>query len=309
MLPRTERVSWRAPAERGSRQRRARGRAAAEPLGADRGRRPAALPARARRPRGSTGRRSRAAPGCSSAGCAPTATAARWSCSTPAAPGPTEQLDAAVRAAASLTLELGAPDGCGLLLPGERRPLARRARPGRAGPPPTPAWRWSRAARTRRRRCSRPGAARPARCSTSRAAPLDAAAGRRRGVGARTGRARAARGAGGAAVAGRRASRSPDAAGSCVGRAAGGGRRAERGGVSTGCTAGRACSAPRGAGRPRPRARRRAPRRERPLRPAGDVRRARAVRRAALGDAAEPAPAWRLLGLLALVAWRVAPGA
>ena len=59
-----------------------------------------------RRPRGSTGRRSPAAPGCSSGGCAPTATPGRWSCSTRAAPGPREHLDAAVRAAASLTLEL-----------------------------------------------------------------------------------------------------------------------------------------------------------------------------------------------------------
>jgi uncharacterized protein (DUF58 family) len=37
--------------------------------------------------------------------------------------GPTEHLDAAVRAAASLVLELGRRTGCGLLLPGERRPL------------------------------------------------------------------------------------------------------------------------------------------------------------------------------------------
>jgi uncharacterized protein (DUF58 family) len=37
--------------------------------------------------------------------------------------GPAEHLDAAVRAAASLVLELGRRTGCGLLLPGERRPL------------------------------------------------------------------------------------------------------------------------------------------------------------------------------------------
>ncbi len=37
--------------------------------------------------------------------------------------GPPEHLDAAVRAAASLVLELGRRAGCGLLLPGERRPL------------------------------------------------------------------------------------------------------------------------------------------------------------------------------------------
>ncbi len=37
--------------------------------------------------------------------------------------GPPEHLDAAVRAAASLALELGTRTGCGLLLPGEYRPL------------------------------------------------------------------------------------------------------------------------------------------------------------------------------------------
>jgi uncharacterized protein (DUF58 family) len=37
--------------------------------------------------------------------------------------GPPEHLDAAVRAAASLVLELGKRSGCGLLLPGEHRPL------------------------------------------------------------------------------------------------------------------------------------------------------------------------------------------
>jgi hypothetical protein len=36
-------------------------------------------------------------------------------------PGPIELLDAAVRAAASMTLELARVGGCGLLLPGERR--------------------------------------------------------------------------------------------------------------------------------------------------------------------------------------------
>jgi len=38
--------------------------------------------------------------------------------------GPTELLDAAVRAAASLALALAAGGGCALLLPGERRPMA-----------------------------------------------------------------------------------------------------------------------------------------------------------------------------------------
>ncbi len=37
--------------------------------------------------------------------------------------GPTEHLDAAVRAAASLVLDLARRTGCGLLLPGERRPI------------------------------------------------------------------------------------------------------------------------------------------------------------------------------------------
>jgi uncharacterized protein (DUF58 family) len=39
----------------------------------------------------------------------------------PRCPGPEEHLDAAVRAAASLTLELGRQGGCRVLLPGERR--------------------------------------------------------------------------------------------------------------------------------------------------------------------------------------------
>ena len=38
--------------------------------------------------------------------------------------GPPELLDAAVRAAASLTLELARAGGCGLLLPGEQRATA-----------------------------------------------------------------------------------------------------------------------------------------------------------------------------------------
>jgi hypothetical protein len=38
--------------------------------------------------------------------------------------GPPEHLDAAVRAAASLTLELARAGGCALLLPGERRTIA-----------------------------------------------------------------------------------------------------------------------------------------------------------------------------------------
>jgi uncharacterized protein (DUF58 family) len=38
-------------------------------------------------------------------------------------PGPAERLDAAVRAAASLALELARRSGCELLLPGERRPI------------------------------------------------------------------------------------------------------------------------------------------------------------------------------------------
>jgi hypothetical protein len=37
--------------------------------------------------------------------------------------GPAELLDSAVRAAASLALELGRRQGCGLLLPGERRAI------------------------------------------------------------------------------------------------------------------------------------------------------------------------------------------
>ena len=87
---------------------------------------------------------------------APTATPARWSCSTPAGRSRRRTLDAAVRAAASLTLELARRGGCGLLLPGEQRADHDRARPQRlAGR--------LRAPGARRRRPARP----PARASAA----------------------------------------------------------------------------------------------------------------------------------------------
>ena len=96
--------------------------------------------------------------------------------------GDLELLDAAVRAAASLTLELARGGGCGLLLPGEQRADRRRPRadqlagglraagPGarrsrHAGPGAGPLRRPARAAALRRRRAARA----PARCP--RAAP------------------------------------------------------------------------------------------------------------------------------------------
>ena len=120
VLPRTERVKWAAGA--GEKWRRAAGAASVEPLGATEvdGLRPYRQgtpasrihwPALARGA-GLLERRLRA--------------------DTDSRPlvvvdargdGPPELLDAAVRAAASLVLELGTRVGCGLLLPGEHRPL------------------------------------------------------------------------------------------------------------------------------------------------------------------------------------------
>ena len=77
----------------------------------------------------------------------------------PRGAGAPELVDAAVRAAASITLELARSGGCGLLLPGEQRPTAiepdLRELAGRA----SPGWRSSRAVRRRPRR----------RCGTARA--------------------------------------------------------------------------------------------------------------------------------------------
>ena len=78
--------------------------------------------ARARRPRACTGRRWPSAASCWSGGCAPTATRARSSSWTRAAPTSEEDLDAAVRAAASLAVHLARAGGCALLIPGDRRP-------------------------------------------------------------------------------------------------------------------------------------------------------------------------------------------
>lgn len=120
VLPRTERVRWLAGA--GERWRRATGAAAVEPFGASEidGLRPYRQgtpasrihwPALARGA-GLLERRMRA----DNESRPLVVLDARCS-------GPPEHLDAAVRAAASLVLELGRRTGCGLLLPGERRPL------------------------------------------------------------------------------------------------------------------------------------------------------------------------------------------
>ena len=120
VLPRTERVKWAAGA--GEKWRRAAGATSSEPIGATevdglrpyRDGTPASRihwPALARGA-GLLERRLRA-----DTDSRPLVVVdARGS-------GPPEHLDAAVRAAASLVLELGARVGCGLLLPGEHRPL------------------------------------------------------------------------------------------------------------------------------------------------------------------------------------------
>ena len=114
------------------------GHTPSEPLGRDRGRRAAALPAghagladplagagaRRRAARAPAARRRRH----------PAAGRARRPLCRPRA----EHLDAAVRAAASLVLELARQGGCGLLLPGERRAARGRPRPGQLGRGPRP---------------------------------------------------------------------------------------------------------------------------------------------------------------------------
>ena len=120
VLPRTEPVNWvAAPAGTGAAPRpRSR-----DPSRSPRSTSTACAPTGPEHPpRASTGRRSRAGPACSSAACAPTATPARSSCSMPAGTRRADDVDAAVRAAASLALELAREGGCALLLPGERRP-------------------------------------------------------------------------------------------------------------------------------------------------------------------------------------------
>ena len=85
-------------------------------------RRPAPLPARRGRRRASSGPGWRAAASSWSAACAPTATRARSIVLDPRRPAREEDLDAAVRAAASLCVHLARAGGCALLLPGDRRP-------------------------------------------------------------------------------------------------------------------------------------------------------------------------------------------
>ena len=75
------------------------------------------------RPLGFTGRPSRVAPGSWSGACWPMARAAPWCVLDGRCVATGALLDAAVRAAASLTLELARREGCDLLLPGHRRPM------------------------------------------------------------------------------------------------------------------------------------------------------------------------------------------
>ncbi|HUA49769.1 MAG TPA: DUF58 domain-containing protein [Solirubrobacteraceae bacterium] len=126
VLPRTERVRW-APGA-GEKWRRAAGNASVEPLGATevdglrpyRDGTPASRihwPALARG-MGLLERRLRA-----DTDSRPLVVVDARQPGPPSSPSPPEHLDAAVRAAASLVLELGGRVGCGLLLPGEHRPL------------------------------------------------------------------------------------------------------------------------------------------------------------------------------------------
>lgn len=126
VLPRTERVRWIPGA--GEKWRRAAGAASVEPLGATevdglrpyRDGTPASRihwPALARGA-GLLERRLRA-----DTDSRPLVVVDARQFDVSAAPAVTEHLDAAVRAAASLVLELGTRVGCGLLLPGEHRPL------------------------------------------------------------------------------------------------------------------------------------------------------------------------------------------
>ena len=79
-----------------------------------------------------------------------------------------EQLDAAVRAAASIAHALARSGGCGVLLPGDRRPADLDGVARRAGRTSTRGWRSSGRSAARRWPSSRRAAARS--CSSARAA-------------------------------------------------------------------------------------------------------------------------------------------
>ena len=170
VLPRVEPVL--APAGRRAARAAARPAALRRERRRGRSRRPArAPPGRARLAHRLAGLRAQPA-SCTSAACAPTATRARSSCSTCAAPRSTRTLDAAVRAAASLVVHLAERGGCALLLPGERRADRDRPRPARLAGGARPAG-------ARRRSARGPSLA----ALTGRTGPVDL--GRRRGRAAR----------------------------------------------------------------------------------------------------------------------------
>ena len=119
VLPRIERVQ--APGDGDDNRARSRGREVATAEVDMDGLRPLR---EGTSPRASTGPRSPAAPSRWSASSRGRATGGRSSCWTRAAPPTPEDLDAAVRAAASLTVHLARTGGCSLLLPGDKRPTA-----------------------------------------------------------------------------------------------------------------------------------------------------------------------------------------
>ena len=119
---------------RAPRRRRRDRRAAAGARRRRRGRprRPAPAPRRARRPRASSGRRWPAAASCMERRLRAEADTRPLVVLDPRAPAADEDLDAAVRAAASLSVHLARHGGCALLLPGRppRPPASSRRSPG-----------------------------------------------------------------------------------------------------------------------------------------------------------------------------------
>ena len=89
----------------------------------------------------------------------------------PRAPADEEALDAAVRAAASLTVHFAKRGGCGLLLPGDRRAVGRRARPARLALGPRAARARRGHGRPRARRRAEPARARRLRLRPDRRPP------------------------------------------------------------------------------------------------------------------------------------------
>ena len=272
-----------AGAARGGARRRARlSSLPREPLGARRDRWPAALRrGRTRRP-GSTGRRWRAAPACSSGGWSASRARNRWSSSTPARREPLRRrswLDAAVapppRSRSSSPAPAAAASCC-------RAPPADRGRtvtspPGRAVHARL-ALVAGRSAPAGRPRAGAAGGLTILVAARPRRARLDARASARPRALVLVLPARAGRATGAAD----RASRCPAASATCSG--ARGARRAPQGGMSSGAQV-----AVLGARGRRPPAVRRRARARTPAADAARVRRARDLRDAALGDDARRA--------------------